>query len=129
MHDYFAEKLGPIDGALVVQTLSALSQQTATIQSEAQLLELCDTIYKLVKEVPTLHKLLLGRQTEGDRAVTINDVIATQKQADQRVLALIDQGLENARQPLDDALPKLDDAQQEEVKGLLSRLLEKLGIK
>ena len=74
--DYFAQEIGPIDGALVVQTLSALFQQTATIQTETQLLMLCDTIHKLVEEVPALRELLLAPQTnvtetQEYRAVTI----------------------------------------------------------
>ena len=132
--DYFAEEIGPIDGALVVQSLSALFQQTGTIQTDAQLLTLCDTIHKLVEEVPALRELLLDPQTnvtetQEYRAITINDISATQQQTHQRFLAIIDQRLDKPRQQLNHALPKLNETQKQEVSRRLPSFLEKLGIK
>ena len=132
--DYFAQEIGPIDGALVVQTLSALSQQSATMQTEAELLRLCDTMHKLVEELPALRELLLTRQsnvieTQEYRSVTIHDITTIQKQAHQRFLAMIHQRLDKPCQQLNDALPKLNKIQQQEFSHRLPRFFEKLGIK
>jgi len=135
MHKQLATTLNPIEGALLVQTLAMLSQQVPAIQSEAQLLALCDTIHNLVEELSALRDVLVPEQSDiarnrQARAVTINDIISTQKPLDQRRLALIDATrLETPRQQLDEALPKLDDTQKEEVKRRLPRFLAKLGIK
>ena len=134
MHDECAINGADFFGEVVVQTLSALFQQTATIQTETQLLMLCDTIHKLVEEVPALRELLLAPQTnvtetQEYRAVTINDISATQQQAHQRFLAIIDQRLDKPRQQLNDALPKLNETQKQEVSRRLPSFLEKLGIK
>ena len=120
--DYMAEEIGPTDGAIVIQRLAALSQQASTIQSESQLLALCDSIHKLAEEMPALRDLLIPEdsdvdQMQKDRFFTQESFNKTsaQQQADSKALGTLQQQLTKTEKKLEAHIKRLEELQTQSI--------------
>ena len=116
--DYFAEQIGPTDGAIVVQRLAAFRKQAATIQRENQLLALCSSLHKFIEEMPVLRDLLIPEdsdvdQMQKDRFFTIEGFNKTsaQQQADSKALGTLQQQLTKTQEKLEAHIKRLEELQ------------------
>ncbi|MGB0384149.1 MAG: CHAT domain-containing protein [Ardenticatenaceae bacterium] len=128
--------LSPIEKALVLDTLAALTQKTRTVQSQADLLSIANAMQTLAEEIAGLRTLLIEEhidiaQAQAERSMTLDDIESTEEK-DQEAMNYapeMENDLVYVHDKVAQSLVQLNERQTEEKSRRKLRLWEKLGLK